>query len=503
LNYNLHFLSTASQVGLLNFEFQINQNAGGGRIAFLNIIGMPLALTGVQTAALCEFEEELKCPVCENVFEEPYSTHCEHNFCKECIVKALFKESRCPTCKSPTIPKDLQKNATYCNLVENFYLLKERLSVLQIKLPGTQDMLQSDRKPKKDDASQLHVEFSHSPETQDLLLSARKQEEDDASQVAVKPSDTPGTRDMSLNDGKMEEEEASQVDIQSSDSPGTQDLLLSVRKSKALLMKYKIVRCLCSGLNLSEFLQVKEIIEYLGGVCLDALPVDFTNMEFTHLIVQPQSESADGLHSVKMSLKYFFALSKGCSILNVSWVYACKEANEWLQEEQYQMNSNNGQEIRCRDAMGSSKSLFNGYNFILMFADGTPEETYDYKVYHETCLSMLSTMRYFDLQVRDLSYIMNLGDASTDFDLLACAKVKDLEPFPNSKPILLVEFHSPQDTSLHKKKICPRCTRLKRIKQHFENLHLPVTTLYYSFIFKAFIDQKLPDMGKFASSKIK
>ncbi|XP_041866301.1 E3 ubiquitin-protein ligase TRIM8a [Melanotaenia boesemani] len=73
------------------------------------------------------FEEELLCPICLNVFDEPIQLPCKHNFCKGCISEAWAKESaavRCPECnhdydKKPT----LEKNFKLANIVKRFNAL--------------------------------------------------------------------------------------------------------------------------------------------------------------------------------------------------------------------------------------------------------------------------------------------------------------------------------------------------------------------------------------------
>lgn len=60
-------------------------------------------------------DEEVKCPVCFELFDEPKYLQCMHIFCKRCINKlaqerALSRRSgmrkvvivRCPTCRKPT-----------------------------------------------------------------------------------------------------------------------------------------------------------------------------------------------------------------------------------------------------------------------------------------------------------------------------------------------------------------------------------------------------------------
>ncbi|XP_054654541.1 E3 ubiquitin-protein ligase TRIM8a [Dunckerocampus dactyliophorus] len=74
------------------------------------------------------FEEELLCPICLNVFEEPIQLQCKHNFCKGCISEAWAKDSgtgvRCPECNHEYEQKPLlEKNFKLANIVKRFNVL--------------------------------------------------------------------------------------------------------------------------------------------------------------------------------------------------------------------------------------------------------------------------------------------------------------------------------------------------------------------------------------------
>ncbi|XP_004077443.1 probable E3 ubiquitin-protein ligase TRIM8 [Oryzias latipes] len=73
------------------------------------------------------FEEELLCPICLNVFDEPIQLPCKHNFCKGCISEAWAKDSaavRCPECNHDYDQKPtLEKNFKLANIVKRFNAL--------------------------------------------------------------------------------------------------------------------------------------------------------------------------------------------------------------------------------------------------------------------------------------------------------------------------------------------------------------------------------------------
>ncbi|XP_013875257.1 probable E3 ubiquitin-protein ligase TRIM8 [Austrofundulus limnaeus] len=73
------------------------------------------------------FEEELLCPICLNVFDEPIQLPCKHNFCRGCISEAWAKETaavRCPECNHDYNPKPaLEKNFKLASIVKRFNAL--------------------------------------------------------------------------------------------------------------------------------------------------------------------------------------------------------------------------------------------------------------------------------------------------------------------------------------------------------------------------------------------
>uniref|UniRef100_A0A673IPJ8 Zinc-binding protein A33-like n=1 Tax=Sinocyclocheilus rhinocerous TaxID=307959 RepID=A0A673IPJ8_9TELE len=72
--------------------------------------------------------EELKCSICLDVFTDPVSTPCGHNFCRTCLNKCWTNTQTCfcPLCKRKFRKRpDLKINTTFREVVQHF---KERLN---------------------------------------------------------------------------------------------------------------------------------------------------------------------------------------------------------------------------------------------------------------------------------------------------------------------------------------------------------------------------------------
>ncbi|XP_044137375.1 E3 ubiquitin/ISG15 ligase TRIM25-like [Bufo gargarizans] len=76
--------------------------------------------------ATAGLRKELECSICLNLYTNPVTLRCGHNFCQVCIDQVLNTQEEpgvyfCPECRAefPERPA-LQRNITLCNIVENF-----------------------------------------------------------------------------------------------------------------------------------------------------------------------------------------------------------------------------------------------------------------------------------------------------------------------------------------------------------------------------------------------
>ncbi|XP_077350022.1 E3 ubiquitin-protein ligase TRIM11-like [Lithobates pipiens] len=76
--------------------------------------------------ASANLRKELECSICLNIYTDPVTLKCGHNFCQDCIGRALDTQERsgsysCPECREEFQKwPSLRRNITLRNIVENF-----------------------------------------------------------------------------------------------------------------------------------------------------------------------------------------------------------------------------------------------------------------------------------------------------------------------------------------------------------------------------------------------
>lgn len=57
--------------------------------------------------AVEKLKKHLKCPICQDVLQEPTTTKCGHMFCAPCIRVALSMKKQCPSCRTKLTQRQL------------------------------------------------------------------------------------------------------------------------------------------------------------------------------------------------------------------------------------------------------------------------------------------------------------------------------------------------------------------------------------------------------------
>ncbi|XP_075701157.1 E3 ubiquitin/ISG15 ligase TRIM25-like [Rhinoderma darwinii] len=81
--------------------------------------------------AVAHLKDELTCSICLNLYTDPVTLRCGHNFCRECIESVLDTQEgseayTCPQCRAESRERPvLQRNTTLCNIAERFLSQEE------------------------------------------------------------------------------------------------------------------------------------------------------------------------------------------------------------------------------------------------------------------------------------------------------------------------------------------------------------------------------------------
>ncbi|XP_064414237.1 E3 ubiquitin-protein ligase TRIM39-like [Latimeria chalumnae] len=67
-------------------------------------------------------KDDITCSVCQELFKDPVTLRCGHNFCQECVCEYWKEEmfQSCPICKADSATSDLITNHTLRNIVERY-----------------------------------------------------------------------------------------------------------------------------------------------------------------------------------------------------------------------------------------------------------------------------------------------------------------------------------------------------------------------------------------------
>ncbi|KAM6174761.1 E3 ubiquitin/ISG15 ligase TRIM25 [Erethizon dorsatum] len=83
-------------------------------------------------AELCPLAEELSCCICLELFKEPVTTPCGHNFCMTCLDETWAVQGapyQCPQCRNVYTARPLlHKNTVLCAVVEQFLQAEQALA---------------------------------------------------------------------------------------------------------------------------------------------------------------------------------------------------------------------------------------------------------------------------------------------------------------------------------------------------------------------------------------
>jgi hypothetical protein len=75
---------------------------------------------------LKKIKKNLECAICLDVLSDPYSSQCNHAFCRECIstVISSSKQPKCPLCKETISRRSIHENSRLAEIVKGVQKLE-------------------------------------------------------------------------------------------------------------------------------------------------------------------------------------------------------------------------------------------------------------------------------------------------------------------------------------------------------------------------------------------
>ncbi|KAF1802197.1 WD40-repeat-containing domain protein [Mucor lusitanicus] len=138
-----------------------------------------------EATAADKIDEELLCPICQDLMREVYATHCGHSFCHECLTLHLENASDCPLCRAPLSRTNIYPNFQL-NKLASFRIrsIKEKQSVNQHLNPIEKLIIESNKSNES-----IAKTLANSLSYHDLIsvfetaITQRKQMEQDESKI--------------------------------------------------------------------------------------------------------------------------------------------------------------------------------------------------------------------------------------------------------------------------------------------------------------------------------
>eukprot|EP00049_Salpingoeca_infusionum_P008904 m.147595 g.147595 ORF g.147595 m.147595 type:complete len:658 (+) comp14166_c2_seq1:144-2117(+) len=97
------------------------------------------------------------CAVCHHVAQNPHSLiQCGHFFCASCLDEHLSETTSCPTCRTPTYPKDVVRNDKVAGIVQFVVDMEKALSTVAITTLDSSDDEEQDSELPCIDLHQKH-----------------------------------------------------------------------------------------------------------------------------------------------------------------------------------------------------------------------------------------------------------------------------------------------------------------------------------------------------------
>jgi len=408
---------------------------------------MEFKLSALQMKSFEAIEALLVCGVCGKMLHDPYSTGCEHHFCKQCIKDALEDSSECPECKLPCRPGELVRNATFARIVKSVSRLRRATELLE----ETRALKHSGKKFKVDDV--LNFETERSDQNDERSREFPEKADDDAG--AVDSTDMKWLKELKKKDVDTPARNIENLKAKYASSQ------LNREEESPVHLKVPVV--MQSGLKSEK--KFAEWVNTHGAKFFtkfhEELPI------VTHLVIDGvfYDQKNDKYKLIKRSPKFLYALFCDAEIVSADWIEACYEADEFVPIGKYTLRN------RCKQ-IDTVKDMIEKKT-----PDITNLEKFNYIVMEEQSgwihiiERWFKTMGYDEVEVKDMVYLQeylgkeasSVKDLVKEEDLGMASRFKD-----QSKSIFMLcdkHLHAEGDDG----RDCSLCANERLLVGQFEN----------------------------------
>lgn len=75
---------------------------------------------GNESEGVSRLRQDLTCPVCQGIFQDPVLLPCSHSFCRECEQRSRQRSNKCPVCRAELLGDPAVSNRALRDACESF-----------------------------------------------------------------------------------------------------------------------------------------------------------------------------------------------------------------------------------------------------------------------------------------------------------------------------------------------------------------------------------------------
>ncbi|KAL1922195.1 uncharacterized protein VTP21DRAFT_9734 [Calcarisporiella thermophila] len=277
--------------------------------------------------------QELQCPICLCILQDPHSTTCNHTFCRTCISRSLQTRDICPICKTRVTKRSLAPLERMGQIAEVFNEMRaayeeecgEGLSQMDAREwtyePGV-NLTQEYPYPEKSNDDDLFM-MNDGVQPSGLLqsISDAPSSSTSSSQQETRPLDSLSVPHSSVPFSSSQYSTALShfdSDVEAEAETG--------RNRERRESRRRVI--LATHLSKAHMKNLEKLAEILGAELVNSF-----SEEVTHIVTDASSNGRG-----RRTMKVMQAILSGKYLLAYSWVQASLARHAWAAEEQHELN---------------------------------------------------------------------------------------------------------------------------------------------------------------------